>query len=743
MTARRALETTGLGLALGLAVFAPLLGSGVVLLLDYADYPVGPHPALPGSVWGFTPGLTSRGPVDAALVAAFRAVPWTGLRLAPWLAVPVLIAWGFQRLLRGGRLRVAGACLLYFVNPFVYERALAGQVYFLLGYALLPLLLAVLQDGRDSPAAAILGGVLLAVTVALAPHFAFIGGLPLVGCLASAALRRDARGAARLLLSGAAAAVCSLYWLLPAVRLAPRLQEITPADLSAFRSLPDAHVGLLPNLAGLYGFWREGWPLPKDSLPGWLLLLAAILAVVAAGYRGAFGDRDSRPPAVLLLGLGLAGLVLALGAQGPAGAAFTWVFDHAGAFRIMREPQKFLALVALAYAWGFGRGLEALARRAGGATGRVLVVLLLLAVPCTYTFRMFWGFGGYVRPSHYPASWAAADRLMGDGQGRILALPWHGYLPLAWAQGRVVSNPMPSYFGRETIAGDNAELGAVEAQSRTARSRYLEFLLEVGPGTRSFGNLLGPLGVRYVLLDKVLDWERYDWLRRQSDLRLVREWPDLVLFENLTPAAPAYAPEARLQVRDWGELVAVAARARLVGYDIRVEHARPGPVRMPEGRIAPGRSRPLRLEAASPVRYDVGGLPAGSTVVLSGPFDGQWTGPGGRAAANMGVTNSLRLGAGPDRSFRYGRWTLVRTGYLVSGAGVLLLLGLAVCLWARRGRRPSDAREGPGRRRRRGGTRWGSRPRPAGAAPSRAASAAPVRDTGAGTAPPSASSGTR
>jgi hypothetical protein len=675
--------TTSLGLALALAVFAPLLGSGVVLLLDYADYPVGPHPVLPGSVWGFTPGLTSRGPIDAAFVTAFRAIPWTVLRLVPWLAVPMLIVWGFRRLFREGRLRVVGASLLYFVNPFVYERVLAGQVYFMLGYALLPLMLALLLDQRDSLAAAILGGMLLAVTVALAPHYFFIGGLMLVGCMAAAVLRRDARGIARLLLSSVTAIVCALYWLLPAVQLAPRLQEITPSDLSAFRSNPDIHLGLLPNLAGLYGFWREGWPLPKDNLPGWFLLLAAVVAVVAVGYGVGLSRRSSRPLAILLLALGLLGLDLALGDVGATGGAFSWVFRNVGAFRIMREPQKFLALVALAYAWGFGEGLEAIMRKAGGTAGKVLVVVLLLIVPCVYTFRMFWGFSGYVRPSHYPTSWAEANSRMGDGHGKILALPWHQYLPVPWAQERVVSNPMPSYFSRETIAGDNAELGGLETQSRTARSRYLEFLFSVGPQTRSFGNLVGPLDIQYILLDKVLDWQEYGWLRQQSDLRLVKEWPDLVLFENLTPVARVYSPGGRLEVHDWGELVGVAARERLVDYAIRAEHAGPGPIRMPNGKLTRGLSRSLRPSAACPVRYDIGVLQAGATVVLSEPFDDRWMSSGGRAIANMGVTNLLILGAAQDGVLRYGRWTLVRTGYVASGAGALLLLGVALYLQIR------------------------------------------------------------
>jgi len=671
-----------LATVLALAVFAPLLGPGVVLLLDYGDYPAGPNPSLPGSVWGFPPGLTSRAPVNAMLVAAFTVFPWPIVRLVPWLTVPFLIVWGFRRIFPENPLRLVGASLLYFVNPFVYERILAGQVYLVLGYALLPLLLALLLE-RNSVASALLGGVLLDVTVALAPHYVFIAGLLLAGCLAAAVLRRDAPGIAHLLVASAVAGIGAIYWLLPALQLAPRLGEVTTGDLSIFRSLPDAHLGLLPNLAGLYGFWREGWPLPKDSLPGWFLFLAAMLAVIAKGYGSGLRDRESRRLASLLLPLGLLGLCLTLGDVGLLGAGFSWMFERVPASRIMREPQKFLALLALAYAWGFGMGLEAIARTARSVTGKVLIVALLLVIPGVYTFRMFWGFNGYVQPSRYPVSWAEANNAMGDGPGKILALPWHLYLPLSWTQGRVVSNPMASYFRRGTIVGDNAEVAGLQMQSRTARSRYLEFLFSVGTQTTSFGNLVAPLDVRYILLHKVTDWQTFAWLRQQSDLRLVREWPDLALFENLTPSARLYSPAGKIEVQDWGELVGIAKKARLVDYAIRVRHARPGPVRASGGQLTRGSSIPLSVSASTPVRYDVRAAHAGASVVLSEPFDGRWTSSGGRVDANMGVTNLATLGHARDGFLRYGRWPLVRTGYAISGTGVLLLLGVALYLQRR------------------------------------------------------------
>jgi hypothetical protein len=383
-------------------------------------------------------------------------------------------------------------------------------------------------------------------------------------------------------------------------------------------------------------------------------------------------------------------LWLALGDVGVFGAGFSWIFEHVQAARIMREPQKFLALLALAYAWGFGIGLEGIAKTARSSAGKVLIVVLLLVVPGIYTFRMFWGFNGYAQPSRYPASWAEANSAMGDGSEKVLALPWHLYVPLSWTQGRVVSNPMASYFGRETIVGDNAEFAGLQMQSRTARSRYLEYLFSVGWQTKSFGNLVAPLDVRYVLLQKAADWRKFAWLWKQSDLRLVREWPDLALFENLTPTARLYSPAGRIEAQDWGELVGVAEQARLVDYAIHVRHARPGQVRASSEPVGRGSSTPVSLFASGPVRYDVRAAHAGAAVVLAEPFDGHWTSSRGRVEANMGVTNLATLGDSRDGSLRYGRWPLVRVAYAISGIGVLLLLAIAAVL-KRRGRNASTA----------------------------------------------------
>jgi hypothetical protein len=347
----------------------------------------------------------------------------------------------------------------------------------------------------------------------------------------------------------------------------------------------------------------------------------------------------------------------------------------------MREPQKFLALLALGYAYFFGAGVEALARGATTRRVRLLLVAVLLLLPSVYTFRMYWGFNGYVKPSPVPASWAEADRLMGAGGDKALALPWHLYERLDLAQGRVVANPMSSSFRREVITGDNAEYGPLQTQTTNPRSRYVEFLLANGEHVDRFGALVAPLDVKFVLLASVADWKAYNWLYGQQDLRLVHAWPDLALFENLEPVSPAFAPAAAVELRDWGEVIGLAEHHRLTDLAITVRDPSPGPIRDP-GIRSPKPSVAVPVRKSSPARYEVG-APDGPYLVFAEPYDSGWRYDGQPPRSSLGVTNLFRADGAAQGSVQYQPWSAVRAAYAASAAGLLAAVVLLLFLRVR------------------------------------------------------------
>jgi len=102
-----------------------------------------------------------------------------------------------------------------------------------------------------------------------------------------------------------------------------------------------------------------------------------------------------------------------------------------------------------------------------------------------------------------------------------------------FTNGRVVANVAPTSFERNVISGDNVEANDIETQSTSPRSAYLQELFANGTKFSEFGALVAPLGVKYVVLAKAVDWSSYSWLKDQKDLKLVLNNSSLEVWLNL------------------------------------------------------------------------------------------------------------------------------------------------------------------------------------------------------------------
>ena len=120
---------------------------------------------------------------------------------------------------------------------------------------------------------------------------------------------------------------------------------------------------------------------------------------------------------------------------------------------------------------------------------------------------------------------------MGAGPGRVVALPWHRYLPLPWAQDRVVSNPMVSAFRRDVVVSDDPEFGGLPAEGVDPLADRVGALLDRGAGGQQVAGELRSLGVRYLVLAKVDDWQNFSWLDDQDGVVVLERWNDLVVFQ--------------------------------------------------------------------------------------------------------------------------------------------------------------------------------------------------------------------
>ena len=266
------------------------------------------------------------------------------------------------------------------------------------------------------------------------------------------------------------------------------------------------------NVAGLYGFFRPGPVEPKDLFSRWPAVLAALLLIVAVGYVAVLRDAARRREGLAILAAGVAGYFLALGSQGPTGGLFRLAYGHVPGFVMMREPEKFAVLVALAYAYGFGWGIawlttgEPTEGRPGRArrTGDCLASCLH-AEPARRSRRPG------QRPARFPSSWSVASRLA--GQNTVLFLPWHEYFPTPFTGQRAIANPAAFYFAGTVLTSQNPGGGYAFA-AEDPEHVFLDKLLGPPVDVERLRVALAGLGVRFVALAKVADWR--DFARWQT-----------------------------------------------------------------------------------------------------------------------------------------------------------------------------------------------------------------------------------
>jgi hypothetical protein len=224
-------------------------------------------------------------------------------------------------------------------------------------------------------------------------------------------------------------------------------------------------------------------------------------------------------------------------AQGIVGNPFAslneWLYDHAYFYRGYREPGKFIGLIALALAYGYGLGVAWIVDMI--RPGWVPVVgPLAVAWPLLYTPTMVWGAAGQLKAVDYPRDWYSLNRRLNaeKDRGAVLFLPWHQYMSFNFA-GRLIANPASRFFDRHIIQGDNAQIGLIEHQTSSPLSQKIEKDV-LADDRQDVARRLKALGITHVVLAKEADYNQYAWLDDQPGLSLTAEGPTLKLYE-VTP----------------------------------------------------------------------------------------------------------------------------------------------------------------------------------------------------------------
>ncbi len=514
---------------ISLFILGPLLAPGYLFLLDMTWAPRLPWPT----------EVTSSFLVRAGLSLLSIVVPSDLLqKILLWLIL-MLMGWGMHRLLVKHQPKLQSwsvyfAALVYTINPFTYTRFMEGHWNVLFGYALLPWLTNVwfsfLKQPRIKPAARVSIIVLSISIVSL--HTIYMAALIMLVTSIfywwhHQQLKSDLKrflGLSFLILG--TVLVLSSYWLIPYIKgqsqQAVLVQSFDERHVLSFRTATDQTFGTTMNVLALYGYWgdrEDRYVLPKAINPLWPGLGLGLLGLVGYGFIVCL--KRSSWLAWSLAVIGMVALVLAIGVAHSWTAPISrWLLEHAPFFNGYREPQKFVGLLVLVYAYLGALGADSIVTKIQSKHSGIYsyIVAGLLLSPWLYTPTMLGGMAGQLQARHYPNEWYIAESIFSQDSSsyKVLFLPWHQYLHFNFA-GRVISNPAKDFFSVPVVQSDQPEIGLIQGDSEK----------------QDPGQLVKQKEIKYVILAKEADWESYTFLNHSNDFEVILNTDSLVLYRNL------------------------------------------------------------------------------------------------------------------------------------------------------------------------------------------------------------------
>lgn len=573
----------------------PLLFHRSVFLLDWV-MPTR-QPLLDPSFSGINISGISAGDIFGVILKLVNSLTFGYTTQFVLLAIFVLGSLGIYLLLEEKSTTAQSlSSLLFLYNPFIFDRIYAGQLSFVVGYSLLPLIAYYLRKINEGQMW-LRFGLLWVIAILASPHFFWIvGALFFVNLLTLLKAPRNISSIIRSVKASVFVVGALVYQFVTTV-VGGANGVVTSADLNAYRTAGSTWYGAFGNVLGLYGFWRRGPRLARDVVTGWPVLLAAILGVAALGiyvslivrsdqhqHQNAYSkDSAIRRFDAVLLSASVIGLFLALGSQGPSKPIYDFLFYHVPTFAAMREAQKFDSLWALSMAYYFGRGIdEILIRYIERPTGRITVTLIAVCLIFAYEPLEAFALNGQISASNYPSDWPSAYQVVAESQGRLLCLPWHLYEEFNFSSGRVIANPCANYFGPKAIQSQNAELPGLLTSNTTEYYAFLNYIISKSNFQGSFGQVLNVLGIQDIVLFKTADYKSYSFLNRQSDLKVAFDGKTIEVLRNLDFQTTRPIVNAPISLQSWGGIISLEQNQRLLNTVTVTDHQSAGAIIPPE-----------------------------------------------------------------------------------------------------------------------------------------------------------------
>lgn len=538
-------------LILSFIIVFPLLLPGYIITLDMVFTPKLQIPSFTSPSFFFS----------GVLWLLNLVIPSYFLQKAMLFMVFFLAGWGMYRFVskKFGWFGILGG-IFFAINPFVYERVMAGQWQFLLGYSILPFVIPAIIDFFDDPNRknAVILGLWAFLLINLAIHFSLILFIILlVYGFAHAYFNKEKIyvGVKYLFLIGSIVILLNSNWLLPTIlgksSISQTINLFDSSDLTAFQSVPDNNFGLIFNLLSGFGFWMEAYDyfiLPKNIIFFWPLISLIIIGISLWGLVKSFQkkERTSYPLLITLAVIFLLSLDLAGGVAIKSSANFFYfLYTRFPILRGFREPQKLVGIMMFCYAYFGSIGIVYLSAKVRKSFMFYVLCFMFLFLPFIYTPTIFGGFWGQLKPVFYPDSWKKVNRILNEDRQNFLTLffPWHQYIRFMFANNRVIASPAPYFFDKSVLSSQNYETKSLYTHDTRPEALHVEGLLSIerervnllGESVIeriNWGEALAPINVKYIILAKENDWKSYKFLDRSKDLEKISEDDNLILYKN-------------------------------------------------------------------------------------------------------------------------------------------------------------------------------------------------------------------
>lgn len=421
--------------------------------------------------------------------------------------------------------------IFFLINPFLYERMMTQPTIYLgvvfLGYGVVSLFL---WDKQKEFKRIATTGIFFGLAWSMFPHAIYmIAAIYLAWILFFA---RKIQHWKYIIWSSFIVILLNINWLsAPLFWVANSVSSISSFgenNIEAFLSSSLSPLGPIMTNLSLYGFWGERYQqfvLPNIINPNWWWAALILLMTIGFWIFLAFKKTDLRRIAWFFLSILVISLVLGIGTASTLTAPIMhWMYEYIPYFLGFREPQKWIGLVMIAYAFFFLIFIASVLKKWGKhlfvKIGFIWGIFILVV---TWTPGVMFWFAGQLRAIQYPQEFESlrTELITQSHTGTILALPWHSYIACPWTGGRIIANPIKDILAPAfVISADNIEVGNIlYSNSWDQKSQMIEDFIR---DSHDFSPL-SPLNINKIILMKCADWNQYSWLETNKSCKKIEE----------------------------------------------------------------------------------------------------------------------------------------------------------------------------------------------------------------------------